>query len=360
MKVAVFLPGWVGDAVMATPALAALRRHFNGAHLVAVGKPYVAEVFAGGNWFDEYLGSQPRGPWSQGVLSSAAHLRRLTIDLAVLFANSFRTALIARLGGCRRRIGFALHGRSLLLTDILQFARDGHGRRIPSPALDDFNRLAQAAGCPPPGRRMTLYTTPADEAAADFIWRRAGFLGRAETICLNPGGAFGAAKHWPVASFAELALRLADERGCNVLVLCGPAERDQALQIAATAAQPAVRALAEFTDTGNPHAPRLSIGLTKACVRRADLLVSTDSGPRHFAAAFDRPVVTLFGPTHIAWTETYHPRAVHLQKPVPCGPCQKRICPLDHRCMRELTPAEVFRAADVLLRHGPAWRRPAG
>jgi heptosyltransferase-2 len=79
------------------------------------------------------------------------------------------------------------------------------------------------------------------------------------------------------------------------------------------------------------------------------LLVTTDSGPRHFAAAFDRPVVTLFGPTHIEWTETYHPRAVHLQKRVKCGPCQLRVCPEDHRCMVWLTPEEVYSAAEGLL-----------
>ena len=109
----------------------------------------------------------------------------------------------------------------------------------------------------------------------------------------------------------------------------------------------------------------LSLGLTKACVRRCNLLVTTDSGPRHFAAAFDRPVITLFGPTHIAWTETYHPKAVHLQKQVPCGPCQLRVCPLDHRCMNLLTPAEVLTAALEMLEKGTAdsrdtWIRPAG
>ena len=86
-----------------------------------------------------------------------------------------------------------------------------------------------------------------------------------------------------------------DQRGSNVLVLCGPAERDLARQITQLAARPAVHSLAEEP---------LSLGLTKALVRRCTLLVTTDSGPRHFAAAFDRPVVTLFGPTHIAWTET--------------------------------------------------------
>ena len=83
-----------------------------------------------------------------------------------------------------------------------------------------------------------------------------------------------------------------------------------------------------------------------------NLLVTTDSGPRHFAAAFDRPVVTLFGPTFIEWTETYFPKAMHLQKKVPCGPCQQRVCPLDHRCMRDLSVADVWQAATELLAGG--------
>ncbi|MCS7046131.1 MAG: ADP-heptose--LPS heptosyltransferase, partial [Gemmataceae bacterium] len=93
-----------------------------------------------------------------------------------------------------------------------------------------------------------------------------------------------------------------------------------------------------------------SLGLAKALVRRCSLLITTDSGPRHFAAAFDRPVVTLFGPTHIAWTETYFAKAIHLQRSVPCGPCQERTCPTgDHRCLKELLPEEVFAAAVTLL-----------
>jgi heptosyltransferase-2 len=90
-----------------------------------------------------------------------------------------------------------------------------------------------------------------------------------------------------------------------------------------------------------------------ACVRRADLLVTTDSGPRHFAAAFGTPVVTLFGPTHIEWTETYFDQAVHIQEKVPCGPCQKRVCPLDHRCMRDLSPDRVYAEVERLLNRFP-------
>jgi heptosyltransferase-2 len=339
MNVAVFLPNWVGDVVMATPALRALRRHFAGARLVGVLRPYVAGVLDGSPWLDEQVFLDTRGPWRHRWPGAALRLRRCRPDLAVLFPNSFRSALVAWLAGCRRRIGYVRYGRGPLLTDWLEPLRDPNGQLWPSPVLDAYNRLAECAGCPRPSHRLELFTTPTDERAADGVWERAGF-GRRQVVCLNPGAAFGAAKHWPAEHFAALAREFADRQGFGILVLCGPGERDLARQILALARRPTVTSLADVP---------LSLGLTKACVRRADLLVTTDSGPRHFAAAFGRPVVTLFGPTHIAWTETYYARAVHLQEQVPCGPCQKRVCPLDHRCMTQLRPAAVYAAAVELL-----------
>jgi heptosyltransferase II len=350
MKIAVVLPGWIGDAVMATPALRALRAHFAGAHIIGVLKPYVAGVFEGGDWFDEQLFSQATFGRT-GVLAVARALRCRGVDLAVLFANSFRSALTVSLGGCRRRIGYGRYGRWPLLTDALSPVRDAAGRIIPSPVIDAYNLLAQRAGCPCPSYRMELFTTPSAERAAERIWQLARLTAFAEVICLNPGAAFGAAKHWPVPYFTQLARELAQKRGCGVLVLCGPSERDMARQISREAAHPAVHALADYTLPADPAGPAISVGLTKACVRRCHLLVSTDSGPRHFAAAFGRPVVSLFGPTHIAWTDTHYAAEVHLQKRVECGPCQRRVCPLDHRCMNDLLPAEVFEAACDLLDH---------
>jgi heptosyltransferase-2 len=348
MKIAVVLPGWIGDAVMATPALRALRRQFSGVHIIGVLKPYVAGVFEGGDWFDELLLSQATfGP--TGVLSVARTLRSRRVQLAVLFANSFRSALTVWLGGCARRIGYARYGRSPLLTDALSPVCDATGRIIPSPLIDAYNRLALKAGCPPPSCRMELFTTPLDERAAERVWHLAGLTGFTEVICLNPGAAFGAAKHWPAPYFAQLARELAEKRDCGVLVLCGPSERDMAREIARLAGHPAVHALADCTLPSHPAGPAISLGLTKACVRRCNLLVTTDSGPRHIAAAFDRPVVSLFGPTHIAWTDTHYEAEVHLQKRVECGPCQRRVCPLDHRCMNELLPGEVLAAACGLL-----------
>jgi heptosyltransferase-2 len=351
MKIAIYLPGWIGDAVMATPCLRAMRQHYRAAQITGIVKPYVAGLLEGCNWFDRWL-IIPEGHWDKGLLSVARHLRRARIDLALLLPNSFRSALTAWLGGCYRRVGYARHGRSLLLTDALPPVTDKKGRLIPSPIVDAYNLLAEWLGCPSPGHRLQLFTTPTSEAAADRIWQLTGLEYFQEVICLNPGAAFGKAKHWPSDYFATLARDLAQERGSGILVLCGPGELDLCREITARAGHPSVFALADYLGPERADGPLLSLGLSKACVARCDLLVTTDSGPRHFAAAFDRPVITLFGPTHIAWTETYHPQAVHLQKQVPCGPCQKRVCPLDHRCMIQLTPHEVFQTAVPLLDQG--------
>ena len=343
-RIALFLPNWIGDVVMATPAIRAVRERFPTAHLAAVCRPYVSATVEGSPWFDEIILHEKNGPRERRNFAVIGKLRAGRFDAAVLFPNSFRSALLAWLGNCRRRIGFGRSGRSLLLTDRLQPLRDERGAFKPSPILDEYNRLVEPLDIANPGCRMELFTTAADETAADRIWDEKKLSSFPEVIAFNSGGAFGAAKHWPIEYFAELAREFADRRGSAILVLCGPNERDLARQIVEKAARPNVFSLAEGD---------VSLGLTKACVRRADLLITTDSGPRHFAAAFDRPVISLFGPTFIEWTKTYFPKEIQMQKRVPCGPCQLRACPLDHRCMRDLTVADVWQAADDLLRQYP-------
>lgn len=345
MRIAVFCPNLVGDAVMATPTFRALRRGFPDARLIGLIKPQIAATIAGNPWFDEILPFAPKARSHEH--RSAAVIRRLRgerIDLAVLLPNSFRSAAMAWLGGARRIVGYARGGRSLLLTDRLVPSRNDRGEFTPVPIVEYYLALARHLGCPVDSLRCELATTPEDEAAADESFRRLGIGANDSLVCLNQGGAFGPAKSWPDEYFAELARRLAEEDGRTCLVVCGPSELDSARRIAALADHPRVVSLADQP---------LSIGLTKSCVRRAGLLITTDSGPRHFAAAFGVPVVSLFGPTHIAWTRTHHTQAIHLAKPVPCGPCQKPVClPGHHRCMRDLSPGEVLSAARRLL--GPA------
>jgi heptosyltransferase-2 len=347
MRLAVFLPNWIGDAVMATPLLRALRRAYSGDRIVGVARAYVAGVLEGGDWFDELLIVQ-RG-WL-ATAQAAQRLRKERLDLAVLLPNSFRSAATAWLAGARRIVGYARYGRSLLLSDAVPVPRDRSGKIAVQPVIDSYNRLADYLGCGPAGHQLHLFTTAADEAAAREVWERCQLVACSAVVCLNPGGAFGTSKHWPTEYFAELARELTRGGQCGVLVLCGPAERAVAAEIVRQAKKRGAGAVFDLGSLAEQGGPALGLGLTKATVRRCDLLITTDSGPRHFAHAFHRPVITLFGPTHIGWTETYHPLAIHLQRQVECGPCQQRVCPQGHhRCMRELLPGEVLRAAASLV-----------
>jgi len=347
-KIAVFCPNLVGDTVMATPAFRALARGFPEARICLVARPLLLPLFEGTSWFAEVITHDPRSARrSERMVGVIRRLRAERFELAVLFPNSFRSALTAWLAGIPRRIGYVLHGRSWLLTDRLYEPRDRRGARLPRPIVHSYLELVRRLGCPVGSTRLELAATPAEEELAIRAVEAVGLAGDRPLVVLNTGGAYGPAKSWPEQSFAVLARRLATERDLNVLVVCGPAEREPARRIASLANHERVASLADQT---------LSLSLTKACVKRACLVVTTDSGPRHFAAAFGTPVVTLFGPTHIAWTRTHHPHALHVYNPVSCGPCQRPACPEGHhRCLRELEPAQVFEAANRLL--GPVFPR---
>jgi heptosyltransferase-2 len=327
-SIALFLPNWIGDVVMATPAIRAVRQSFPTSRIVAVGLPYVREVVGGSPRIDRFIPSEKRKP-----LDLIRELRRERIDGALLFSNSFRTAALARLAGCRTLVGFARYGRDLLLSKRIYAKRNRMGGYQPTPVLDDYNRLAERFGCGATNRSMELFTTSADESLADEAVARLGLRRYPQLVGLNPGGAFGASKHWP--HFAELAKVITERTAAGVVVLGGPSERAEARRIAGAANHPNV-----VHATDGP----LSIGLTKALVKRLTLLVTTDSGPRHFATAFGVPTITL------GWTETYSPVDTNLQLAMPCGPCQQRQCPLGHhRCMTDLAPERVWEAVEPIL-----------
>ena len=351
-KILVVVPNWVGDVVMATSALRAIRRRFGEARIVHLLRPYVADVLAGTGFGDaEVFWPRPRGERgdseepARSASESTSNLwglvRRLRgerFDLAVLMTNSFRSALVARLSGVRRRVGYTRDGRGWLLTDRLKPLRDG-GRFVPVPALDYYNDLARYVGCEPPGDRLELATLPSDEAAVDER------LGRVESdrplVVLNPGANYGSAKCWPAAFYAEVADALVGRLGARVVVSLGPKERAVADCFEAAVGKP----VEVFVD------PPLGLGPLKALIRRSRLLITNDTGPRHFAAAFDVPVVTVFGSSDPAWTVTRYAKERSVLLDLDCQPCMERTCPLEHhRCMRELPPSKVLEKAEELLR----------
>lgn len=340
MRLGVFLPNWIGDVVMATPALRALRKHV-GQHgqLIGIMRPYVADVLAGLPWFDETITYTPGGIWRSAKPQAVRALRGARLDAVMLLTNSLRTAWLAWRSGARRRVGYVGDFRSWLLTDRLALPRR-RDSTAPVPPIDAYLHLARSIGCPSEPPLMELATTPADEQMAGDVWRRLGLPPGERVIILNSGGAYGAAKHWPAEHFAALACRIVADGAFSVLVNCGPAERDIALEIASRAADRRVVALANARESND-----FPIGLTKACIRRSRMLVTTDSGPRFFAAAFGKPVVTLFGPTSPAATSTHYRGETSLALSLDCQPCMARTCRLGHhRCLRELSVDRVFAA----------------
>ncbi|QDT00425.1 ADP-heptose--LPS heptosyltransferase 2 [Adhaeretor mobilis] len=339
MRVGVFLPNWIGDVVMATPAIRALRKQNANGELVGIMRPYVGEVLAGNSWFDETIlykkkAEQTELQWPQ----VKQKLRDAKLDRVVLLTNSLRTAWMAWQSGAPERIGTVRDVRGPLLTTRVYQAkkRKGWGRAedVQLPAIDGYLQVTTAAGCPPEPPELELATTPADEQAADEAWRVLKLPDPSQVVVFNTGGAFGAAKDWPRKHFISLARAIAERDNLHVLINCGPSERDNAREIVSEANDSRITSLADIAD--------LPIGLSKACIRRSRLLVSTDSGPRFFGVAFGVPTVTLFGPTSTHWTRTYadHEKRVSLE--LDCAPCMKRVCPLGHhRCMEDLAVERV-------------------
>jgi heptosyltransferase-2 len=333
--IAVLLPNWIGDTVMATPTLRALRRGAGrGTRMVGVGRAAVCELLAGGSQLDELWPTATKGRFPfERSLRLAARLRAERFDRAVLLTNGLGAALAACLAGIGERVGYARHGRGPLLTHALPPPREA-GRLRPIPAIDYYLAIAAVLGCPPETPAMELATTPADEAKADTFWSRLGDRKDRPTILLNNSAATAPAKLWPAAAMAELARRLVQTLDANVLVLAAPGEQESALRIVELAASPSVMVL-----------PVTGIGMAKACIRRAHLMISTDSGPRHMAVAFGVPVVSLFGPTDPRWTDLHSPLDLVVQEEVSSTSIQE-IFSAERRqgCMHDLSLERVWHA----------------
>jgi len=335
----VILPRWVGDLVMSTPMLRALRAHVGtAARVTGVMKPHFADILAGSPWLDDVVpfDRRSRDP-ARRFRAVARTLRARRFDTALVVPNSLSTAALAFAAGARRRVGFAGHWRRALLTDVLPPPRVGGRADVWSPTRSAM-ALARHVGVPDGSLRPELATLPEDERLADDVLARL-FPGRSggPLAVFNDNGAYGPAKSWGIEKFAALARLLLDRHpDARVVVHCGPDDRDEARAIETRAAHPAVKSLADE--------PRLPFGLSKALVRRAAVMVTSDSGPRHFAAAFGVPTVCLLGPMdpRLGWSD--HPGLVEMRLELSCAPCGRRTCPLGHHdCMRLLAVEDVGR-----------------
>ena len=301
---------------MSLPALRALRATYPKAHITVLAKPWVKQLYEGERSIDAVIWEQARA------------LRTEKFDLAVLFPNSFNSALQIYLTGARRRIGYARDARSFLLTDAIPIPKSGD---TPKHERFYYLELLRRAGLIDAIPTISEIHLDGAQAAAERgrqIFESRGV--KLPVIGVSPGAAYGSAKRWLPERFAEAAGRLAD--GASIAVFGSAAERSMCAQVAAACAGhnfAGTTTLREFID------------MTAAC----QLFLTNDSGAMHVAAGLGVPSLTIFGPTDETATGPCGSNARIVREPVDCAPCKLRECPIDHRCMTRVTVETVLEAS---------------
>ena len=329
MKIVIRAPNWLGDAVMALPAMEAIRLAMPDAVIAVAAIPSVAPIF------EEDTSARPDSVVTiSDRRAEARQLRAGGFDTIVLLPNSFRTALTARRAGIPERWGFAVNLRSPLLT-----------RRValPKTAVHQsayYLELVRGLGVPAGAALPRVTVTPRTASRVARLLEASGVGGSTSPIIgFAPGAAYGHAKRWPPSRVAEVIVRLSRERGATCVLLGAASDRDAGREIESS--------LPSDVRTINLIG-RTDLRQFAGVLARCRAFVSNDSGGMHLAAAMGVPVTAIFGPTDEKVTAPLGEHDVLIHQ-VFCRPCLLRDCPIDHRCMKGITAASVVDAVSRRL-----------
>jgi heptosyltransferase-2 len=335
-RILVRSPNPLGDAVMATPALRALRVAHPEAEIVLMGPPQHQGLLRDVPHFDVYLpvmGRTLRDIWRR---SREIEARRF--DWAVVLPDSPRTAVEAWLARIPRRAGYARDIlRRPMITDPLPTPLE-NGRRVAISMIDRYQRITRVLGVPDAGDELDLFV---DDPSRERVAKQLSELHAADApiLLVTPGASYGASKLWPPDYFATACDEISRRHGLLPVILPAPDSQEQAI----------ARDVASRTEQRSVLASPGSLEDLKAIVERCALLLTNDTGPRHVAVALGRPVITLMGPTDPRHTHHLLERQRVLWEDVACRPCGRPTCAIDHRCLRRLAPERVVQAAAELL-----------
>jgi heptosyltransferase-2 len=334
-RVVLRAPNWLGDAVMALPAMAALRRHFAGAHLAVAARPGIAAMFR------EETAVQPDSviEISERGREAVAMLEGGGFDLGVLFPNSFRSAWRMKRAGIRERWGRSTFQRGWLLTK--RSVRD-RGRGVVH-QCDFYRQLVRGLGVECDDSPPRLAVSEPSAARAETILAERRIPAGARLVGFAPGAAYGQAKQWPPDRVAEVAARLVRDRDATCVIVGASHDRPSARAIESWLRAHAPETVARVVDLVG----RTSLGSLAGVIARCQTFITNDSGAMHLAAALERPVVALFGPTDERVTRPIGDHDI-VTAPVFCRPCLLRDCPIDHRCMKRISSDMVL---DAVERH---------
>ena len=335
-NILVWLPSPVGDAILCTPVLRAIRRHFSDAQITFFGRPVVREILSPCSFNNEWLEQQ-----SKNLFTTANTLKGHKFDCAVLFKNSFASAMTVFFVGIPKRIGYAREGRGFLLTDKLFPPKLPDGRFKPLSMLDYYLEIAKYLGADTNGRTLELSVDPPDSQTLRAKLPQIVNSNK-PIIIFVPGGAFGQSKCWPADRFAQTAERLIS--GYNAEIIISVAANREEQQIAGE-----ICSLSRYELVSLAETP-ISLGELKALFSIAGLVISNDTGPRHIAIALRRKVISLFGPNDPAWTDSRYENEIQIVGNAPCAPCARPKCKeARHLCMESITVEMVCEAAAKLL-----------
>ena len=327
MKILIRATNWVGDAIMALPALHAVRSRFPDAQITILARPYVAAIYKNQHVCDHMMFVDDKS-------DVVSELRARKFDAALLLQNAFQAAWFVWRAGIPERIGYARDGRRLLLTKAVPVPRAGE---IPAHEQYYYLELLRRAGWLDtlPNESFIKLDVPEEnrQRAAEFLFS-AGVNPDNLRIAIGAGASYGSAKCWPPDRFAELANRLRGQSGVDVILFGTPAEAAVSSAIAARMRCPPIDL------TG-----KTSIADLPALLSQCHLFIGNDSGAMHVAAAVGLSVVAVFGPTDPFGTAPVTPHCTIVQEKPYCSPCFLRRCPTDHRCMTRITPSAVESAA---------------
>jgi heptosyltransferase II len=336
VKILVRAPNWVGDAVMAIPALDAIRARWPDAEIAVLGIPPIAGLLGGQSFADGTIaferGGRHGGFWGRERM--AVELAREQFDVAILLPNSFEAAWIAWRADIATRIGYAHDGRGILLTNAVARPRAGE---IPAHHSYYYLELLRRAGWIeklPANLAAMLRVSAEAKAMAELALLRAGARAQTLRCAVAPGAAFGTAKRWLPERYGDLAKRLRADWDADVVLVGTAGDRAVADAIAARAEGDVIN-----------MAGKTSAAELPAMLAACDVFIGNDSGASYVAAAVGLPVIAIYGPMppEIAYPIT--PRLEIVRHAVSCSPCLLRDCPVDHRCMTRIEVEDVVIAA---------------
>src|SRR5262245_9258134 len=339
-RVLVVSPNWLGDAIMALPAIADVRRHFRGARLVVAARRSIADLFRLSPDVDGVVVLEWTGKvFKRDALQhDVATLEAEKADAAILLPNSFASAWLVNRAHVLQRWGYSADFRRPLLTRAVRRPRRSvHQAAYYQHLVGELGILAgplePAIATPPDaivGARMLLHSRAWDESRP--------------LVAVAPGAAYGTAKRWLPEYFAALLTSLVKVGAQCVLVgSAGDAETTEWIKRRVPDGQR--RHVLDLTGV-------TTLSLLAGVMAVARVFVSNDSGAMHLASAVGVPVAAIFGPTREYETRPLPRsggRADVLIHPVWCRPCMLRECPIDHRCMKGLSPDRVLASVRDLM-----------